>query len=45
MRHLILLALAASVVQVTAQSTRKPASFSVVEATIPDMQRAMKSTA
>src|SRR6185503_17047456 len=44
MRHLILLVLAASVVNVTAQSTGKPAplSFSVVEATIPEMQRAMK---
>jgi len=42
MRQLILLALAASAVQVMAQSTRKPAAFSVVEATIPDMQRAMK---
>src|SRR6185503_8691588 len=44
MRHLILLVLAASVVNVTAQSTGKPAplSFSVVEATIPEMQRAMR---
>ena len=42
MRHLIILALAASAVHVTAQSSRKPAPFSVVEATIPDMQRAMK---
>src|SRR6185503_17520537 len=44
MRHLILLVLAASVVNVTAQSTGKPAplAFSVVEATIPEMQRAMR---
>ena len=40
MRHLIL-ALALSVVQVTAQSTRKIRVVPVVEATIPDMRRAM----
>jgi amidase len=43
MRHLIVLALAASAAGVAAQSvTTKPAAFSVVEATIPEMQRAMR---
>src|SRR5580765_7875061 len=43
MRQLVALALAAVATGVAAQSTTtRPSSFSVVEATIPDMQRAMK---
>lgn len=42
MRLLIVLALAVSAVSIAAQSPRTAPAFSVVEATIPDMQRAMK---
>ena len=42
MRRLILLALVVSAVQLAAQSARKPPAFTVVEATIPEMQRAMR---
>ena len=43
MRQLIVLALVASAAAVAAQSvTTRPQAFSVVEATIPDMQRAMR---
>jgi amidase len=42
MRHLIVVTLAAAVAGIAAQSTTRPQPFTVVEATIPDMQRAMK---
>ncbi len=42
MRPLIILALAAAVAHAAPQSTQKAPAFSVVEATIPEMQRAMK---
>ena len=41
-RRLILLALVVSAVQLAAQSATKPPAFTVVEATIPEMQRAMR---
>jgi amidase len=41
-RRLIFLALVVSTVQMAAQSARKPPAFTVVEATIPEMQRAMR---
>ena len=41
-RRLILLALTVSAVQLAAQSARKAPAFTVVEATIPEMQTAMR---